>query len=178
MTFEEFVEIGKDWLKSGRLLWYVTGNISKENALSLVEKARAAFKLRPTDKEDLVDIRCVSIPSNHYYVYDIPVLDETNQNSCLVSYFEVAPELFDLKTKMLNEVMMQYFDEPFFNQLRTIEQLGYVVFSRVTSYRDILGVGFIVSSAEYSAEYCLNSLHKFLADYAEKIKSVTDDFFK
>ena len=34
---------------------------------------------------------------------------------------------------------MQYLDEPTFNQLRTIEQLGYVVFARNVSHRDVLG---------------------------------------
>ena len=34
---------------------------------------------------------------------------------------------------------MQYLDEPTFNQLRTIEQLGYVVFARKSDYRDVMG---------------------------------------
>jgi hypothetical protein len=32
-TFEDFVRMAGDWLKSGRLVWFVHGNIGKEAAL-------------------------------------------------------------------------------------------------------------------------------------------------
>ena len=35
-------------------------------------------------------------------------------------------------------------DEPTFNELRTIQQLGYVVFSRRSDYRDVMGAQFII----------------------------------
>jgi secreted Zn-dependent insulinase-like peptidase len=60
-TFEEFLDINAGWMKSGRLLWFVSGNMSKETAISLAEKTRKVFNLRPTEKEDLVDIRCISL---------------------------------------------------------------------------------------------------------------------
>jgi len=34
---------------------------------------------------------------------------------------------------------MQFMNEPFFNQLRTQQQLGYVVFSRAVNTRDVIG---------------------------------------
>jgi len=49
-----------------------------------------------------------------------------------------------MKKKLLNLITYQYLDEPTFNQLRTIEQLGYVVFTRQSSVRDVLGVWFLV----------------------------------
>jgi secreted Zn-dependent insulinase-like peptidase len=39
---------------------------------------------------------------------------------------------------------MQYLDEPTYNQLRTKEQLGYVVFTRRCDYRDVMGAQFII----------------------------------
>lgn len=36
-TFEDFVVQSKEWLKSGRFVWYITGNISKDSAISTVE---------------------------------------------------------------------------------------------------------------------------------------------
>src|SRR5690349_10314597 len=96
----------------------------------------------------------------------------------MLAYYECGPEVYDLKKKMIHEVLMQYFDEPFFNQLRTLEQLGYIVFCNISSYRDILGARFIVSSAKYSAEYCLNSLYQFLHEHKEKIRTITEEDFK
>lgn len=56
--------------------------------------------------------------------------DKENENSCLISYFEDKLEENDIKNKLIHEVVMKYLEEPTFNQLRTIEQLGYVVFAR------------------------------------------------
>jgi secreted Zn-dependent insulinase-like peptidase len=39
---------------------------------------------------------------------------------------------------------MQFLEEPTFNQLRTIEQLGYVVFARKCCYRGVHGTQFII----------------------------------
>jgi len=57
------VNVSRDWLKSGRTLWFVNGNISKDSSIQLVEKAREILVLRPVDKEDLVDVRCVALPA-------------------------------------------------------------------------------------------------------------------
>ena len=39
---------------------------------------------------------------------------------------------------------MQFMDEPTFNQLRTIEQLGYVVYSRNCIFRGVRGAKIVV----------------------------------
>lgn len=106
LTFEEFVVMASHWLKSGRLLWYVTGNLDKNAAIQTVEKARKAFSLIPADKDDLADIRCVALKNKSHYLFESSLEDKNNENSCLVAYFEGAPELLDLKTKMTHDVVM------------------------------------------------------------------------
>jgi secreted Zn-dependent insulinase-like peptidase len=79
---------------------------------------------------------------------------------------------------MLHQVTMQYLDEPTFNQLRTIEQLGYVVFARKSDYRDVMGTQFIIQSPKYSSEYIVNSLNTFLDNQREKVKTLSEEDFK
>jgi len=106
MTFEDFVKQEQTWLKSGRMLWYVTGNISKDASKAMVEKARSLFSLIPADKDDLADVRCVSFKPSAHYSYEVSLTDNDNENSCLLSYFELGPEMMDLKTKLTHEVVM------------------------------------------------------------------------
>jgi insulysin len=105
----------------------------------LVEKALEIISLRPVDKEELVDLRCVALSPKVTHLLEIPLADAENENSCVFSYFEAGVEGKDLRKKLIHRVVMQYLDEPTFNQLRTIEQLGYVVFARNCTYRDIMG---------------------------------------
>ena len=81
----------------------------------MVEKSRKIFNAKPVDKEELVDIRCIALQKGINYLMEIPLEDKTNENSCLITYFEVGLEGMDLRTKMLNEVIMTYMDEPTFN---------------------------------------------------------------
>lgn len=83
-----------------------------------------------------------------------------------------------MKKKLLNLITYQYLDEPTFNQLRTIEQLGYVVFTRQSSVRDVLGVWFLVQSPSKCCEHITGSFNKHIDDMQQKVKELTDDDFK
>jgi insulysin len=96
----------------------------------------------------------------------------------LITYFEAGLEGNDIRGKLLHQVVMQYLDEPTFNQLRTIEQLGYVVFARNCTYRDVMGAQFIIQSPKQSCEYIVNSLNTFLEKTREKVREITDEEFK
>lgn len=69
-------------------------------------------------------------------------------------------------------------DEPTFNQLRTIEQLGYVVFSRPSNLRDLNGLWFLVQSPSKSCEHIVNSLGDHLDTMRKKVKELSDEDFK
>ena len=86
-----------------------------------------------------MDVRCVALPAGKKLLLEMDLEDPTNENNCLISYFEVGLEGTDIRGKMLHTVVMQYLDEPTFNQLRTIEPLGYVVMARRSDYRDVMG---------------------------------------
>ena len=103
--------------------------------------------------------------------------DETNENNCLISYFEVGLEGMDLRRKLLTQVIMQYLDEPTFNQLRTNEQLGYVVLSRKVEFRDVMGAQFIIQSPKESSEYIVNSLNNFMNTMRERVQKMTNEEF-
>jgi len=49
----------------------------------------------------------------------MPLEDKTNENSCSLTYYEIEPIQGDLKQPLVNTVMMQYLNEPFFDDLRT-----------------------------------------------------------
>jgi len=59
--------------------------------------------------------------------------DKTNDNSATISYFQVGQfGKDDYRKSVCLQVLCQYLKEPFFDDLRTKQQLGYVVFSGIT----------------------------------------------
>lgn len=120
-------------------MWSVSGNYGHEQAIELVEKAKSRFNLSSIKIEDLADIRSMAVDAGHSFHVERSLVDTTNENSCAVTYYEVGIQGDSLKQKLTNNVVMQFLNEPFFNQLRTQQQLGYVVFSRAVNTRDVLG---------------------------------------
>ena len=136
----------KEWLKSGRSVWYVGGNYGHEEAIALVDSARGKLGLDTVQVEDLPDVRAIALESGTSFLIEDPLTDEKNENSCSTVYYEVGVYGDDLKTKLTNAIIMQYMDVPFFDDLRTKQQLGYVVAARVRSNRDVIGNIFLVQS--------------------------------
>ena len=69
-------------------------------------------------------------------------------------------------------------DEPTFNQLRTIEQLGYVVWARPISQRDINGAWMLVQSPEKGCAHIKESMNKHLENMRAKVAEMSDSDFK
>ena len=118
-----------------------------------------------------------SQPDNfHRLDFDVP--DATNDNSCLLSYFQYERALNDGgKTDLLNQVALQFFQEPTFDQLRTKEQLGYVVFSRPRSARDIISAWFLIQSPDKNCMHIRTRLDVHMAKMRTKVSEMTDETF-
>jgi secreted Zn-dependent insulinase-like peptidase len=114
--------------------------LSKDQAINLVEKAREILNPKTIAKEDLVDVRCIALPPGKNLLIKRET-SRTPQMRTIALFLTLKLDLRvpDIYTKMLHWVAMQFLDEPTFNQLRTIEQLGYVVVARKTDYRDVMG---------------------------------------
>jgi secreted Zn-dependent insulinase-like peptidase len=64
LSFSDFADFLQDWLKTGRMLWFAYGNISKAASISIVESVRGIFPLYPVVKEALNGCRCVELPES------------------------------------------------------------------------------------------------------------------
>lgn len=77
-------------MKSGRMVWFIYGNINDVAATKMFDEANATLKLQAAPKETLPDYRILSVPQqteNGNMRIDFPVQDESNENSCFMSYF-------------------------------------------------------------------------------------------
>jgi len=96
-------------------------------------------------RDELVDQRVALLPANTEHRLDFDVVDKTNENSAFVSYFQHGlVDAQDFRTIVLLKLTHQFLEEATFNQLRTIEQLGYVVFTRVSNFKDARGIQMLV----------------------------------
>ncbi|KAF9132143.1 Insulinase (Peptidase M16) [Mortierella sp. 14UC] len=123
----------------------VHGNMTTADALkagSIIEEGLAPKSLVPTE---LLSQRSHLLPENCKAVYKRDVPDPENVNSGLEYYLQIE-NAASKESRARIQIMAQIVNEPCFNQLRTKEQLGYLVFSGVRKQTGATGLRFILQS--------------------------------
>jgi len=182
LDFATFLKMSEKNLTSGKFEWYITGNLTPDEAISMTEKPEKVFKNIEGGKfqmlqhnNELVHIQPVDLEKNTTFNYVLHGHDKDNVNSCILSYFQKDEET--MRSKLLNELIFQYLQEPAFNQLRTKEQLGYIASGFNVPTRLVNGGGFIIQSDAGSPEFLIHRIDSFLETQKQKIADLTDEEF-
>lgn len=97
-----------------------------------------------------------------------------HRSSCIESYYQTG--LQDPRLNMLLELFSQIINESCYNQLRTKEQLGYIVFSGVRRSNGAQGFRVIVQS-ERHPDYLDSRIEAFLASLDQELQQLTAEEF-
>mmetsp|Transcript_9358 Transcript_9358/g.14192 ORF Transcript_9358/g.14192 Transcript_9358/m.14192 type:complete len:178 (-) Transcript_9358:267-800(-) len=126
----------------------------------------------------MVDLRCLQLEQGTSFLFEYPIEDTSNENSGCFVYYQLEPQKENVALFVLNYLVMSYLDEPFFDQLRTKQQLGYAVFCGASSNNDVLGCKFVIQAPKHSAEYCVHQINEFLVSMGETVKALSDEDFE
>ncbi|CAG8782773.1 45453_t:CDS:10 [Gigaspora margarita] len=156
---------------------FVHGNMSREEALDMIKILEDSFK--PCEeilKTQLVGNRTVCIPDGKKFVYSMDVPDEKEINSAIEYYVQVG-DVQDRELRAKLALIGQISDEPSFDQLRTKEQLGYLVWSMVEE-----GIGSmayrIVIQSEKDPIYLENRIEDFLTKLQTIIEEMSEENYE
>ncbi|KAG0165438.1 Insulinase (Peptidase M16) [Apophysomyces sp. BC1034] len=151
----------------------VHGNLKQEHAIKMLRTVEDILSPRPLIPSQLVGNRSISLPEGKSFVYQLPVRDRDDVNSAIEYYCQVC-DIADISLRAHLSLVAQIAQEPCFNQLRTKEQLGYVVFSCTRRHFGTLGLSFIVQS-ERDTVYLENRIEEFLDTLYQVITNLSDE---
>jgi insulysin len=141
------------------------GNWAYKDSLAVVEKVIAFRQLYPKSKallKGLVDL--TQEPTQVHFV------ECQHSDDAVVMYFQApSAQVEDIALTMLLE---QIISTPFFNQMRTERQLGYLVGSGYLPYNQHPGIALYIQSPNYSAEQLIAAMRQFLSEFSHAL----DDF--
>ncbi|KAK2997923.1 hypothetical protein RJ639_026079 [Escallonia herrerae] len=156
------------------------GNLLEEEAINISKIFRSYFLVQPLPSELRHKEYVMCLPLSADLIRDVEVKNKLEKNSVVELYFQIEPEVGTKLTKLkaLVDLFDEIIQEPLFNQLRTKEQLGYVVdcSPRVT-YR-ILGFCFRVQSSEYNPVYLQGRIDNFINGLEELLDGLDDESFE
>ncbi|KAF1891133.1 hypothetical protein Lal_00001272 [Lupinus albus] len=152
------------------------GNLSEEEAISISNIFKVNFQVDPLPIELRHAERVICLPSGANLVRDVSVKNKLEKNSVIELYFQIEQDVGveSTKLKALIDLFDEIVEEPLFNQLRTKEQLGYVVqcSPRIT-YR-VFGFCFCIQSSEYNPVYLQARVDNFIDGLEELLRIVSN----
>ncbi|KAI4229441.1 MAG: hypothetical protein L6R36_000895 [Xanthoria steineri] len=152
------------------------GNIHKEDALHITDLVESTLRPRTLPKSQWQIRRNLLLPPGSDFTYRHILGDKANVNHCIEYYLYVG-SLADhvLRAKLL--LLGQMTEEVGFDQLRTKEQLGYIVFTGAKFAATIMGYRVIIQS-EKPTSYLEERVNAFLSLFASRLDSMTQEAFE
>lgn len=158
------------WLGQHRLTMLVHGNITASGAAELGERARTM--LPPSADAPAVQPEVALLPGRSYR----HAMRISHNDSALLAYYQGANS--SLRERALYALTGRMLSAPYFSELRTREQLGYVVFARSHAVRDLPGLMLYVQSP--STDPALLQLYsdRFMTRHTQTLRELDESEFQ
>jgi len=150
----------------------VHGNLYKEDALKYSELIESILQPRSLPVAQFAVRRSLILPPGGKYVYSRSLKDPQNVNS-VIEYSLHVGDIEDRKLRVQLMLFSQLTEEPCFDNLRTKEQLGYIVFSG-TKFSPTTMLYRVLVQSERTAQYLESRINAFLSGYRETLEKMSD----
>eukprot|EP00253_Pinus_taeda_P035420 PITA_35420 len=170
ITFQTFIEC------------YISGNMtSKEAELLVQDIEESLFKGLVAPSKSLfpsqhVEKRIVRLDSGTNHYYPVEGLSEKDDNSALLHYIQLEQD--DSKMNVQLELFVLNAKQAAFQQLRSVEQLGYIVRLMTQNDSGVRGAQFIIQSTVKDPAQLDLRVEAFLKMFESKLYAMSDDEFK
>lgn len=172
LTLPDLVEYTGQLWKSGKGEALIQGNFIESEALTIVDQITSVLPFQPIPESD-VPPRIRSLPLPISKASSLPPIlyiaepNPSDANSCCnIMIQNMDPSE---KDHVLIEILGSIVREPFYNELRTKKQLGYIVSSGVRGLGDARSLTFIVQSSVATADSLTVEILNFLDSIEENI---------
>ena len=169
LTLEDLAVFAPKLFAKIQIIGLIHGNISRDDAVrfaGILERDLLADA--ETDTVPLPEVASLSDSTRR--VLDI---DVDNNNSANVLYFQGADE--EMPTRARYALLAQLMATPFYQDLRTDKQLGYVVFASPMPLLELPGIAFVVQSPVAGPEEIEAHIERFLGDYDDQVATLDDN---
>ncbi|KAG6546103.1 hypothetical protein Mapa_012509 [Marchantia paleacea] len=161
---------------------FISGNITSEdseNFLDHVEKSLTEgpiVRSQPPYSSQLMEQRVMRLEDGANFFHVVPGLNPEDENSALSLYLQIGLDKMDLD--LLTVLLVQLMYDGVFHQLRTVEQLGYVVSVSSTNHYGVTGIEFTIQSTSKDPQSLEARVEAFLEKYAATLQEMSDEEFQ
>ena len=172
ITFEDLVQFQQTFFEKIDIVGLSHGNVTKEDAQQVVnvikDKLVSRFKLSSVNHSRVVDLPLGS--------KTLIAIDLEHEDAAVALFKQAQGNSFTDKASMY--MLYQLLEAPFFHQLRTVEQLGYVVYASPYVNLNTPYIALIVESPGTSVSEILNRIDSFVHEFKSRINELTEVEFE
>lgn len=146
------------------------GNFKESEVLRMADLLDARLPIRKSPLTP--NEQTIRIPAGETWVYPFEVPDV---NSAIQIYYQAGPST--IRQAVMLDVIQQIIEKPFYHRLRTIEQLGYLVWSGHQESDKVDGFMFIIQSSVKSPAGLQSRIESFVSGFESKLENLDDQAF-
>lgn len=154
---------------------FAHGTLSQDEALGMCTLVQEAVEPTGLLESQIRPINSIVLPVGSNFVYERRLIDENFQNC--IEYSVFAGHCYDTSVRARLHMLAQIIDEPCFHQLRTIEQLSYVVCSDFVFIEAWAGWSILVQSKQ-SCVVLEDRINAFLNGFEQNLEHMDSESFK
>ncbi|VVB06044.1 unnamed protein product [Arabis nemorensis] len=161
---------------------YIAGNVQKNEAESMVKHTEDVLFndpkpiCRPLFPSQFLTSRVTELGTGLKYFYHQEGSNPSDENSALVHYIQIHQDDFAMNSKL--QLFGLIAKQATFNQLRTVEQLGYITSLSPCNYSGVYGLMFIIQSSVKGPGHIDSRVESVLKDLESKLYKISDEEFK
>ncbi|PIA15951.1 LuxS/MPP-like metallohydrolase [Coemansia reversa NRRL 1564] len=153
----------------------VVGNFNESDALNMIHMTEKVIKPKTMPSYLYSPTRVVDIKPGHY-IYRDQLQDKNEPNNAALVTIYCGPAN-SMKERLVINMLKRILYEPFFDQLRTREQLGYIVSSQSKNYASGKEMLMFLVQSESNPVYLTQRIDRFIRNFRKYILGYsTEDF--
>lgn len=165
ITFDDFTDFCNEILAQTYIQGTIFGNMSETDAKSQSSRLVAALDSLPYPKEEQFKIETINLPADHGPFY-VETKSKVQGNATLLA-IEATP--FSTDERAIQDIAMQAIKEPFYTNLRTRQQTGYIVYSDALEIQNHLFNLFAVQSNTHDPRDLLSRFELSIEEFIQEI---------
>ena len=147
------------------------GNLLPEDAIELAQVVEVGL-LNRAETSPEPRSRVVALPAGASFVRDLEI---DHSDSAITLYFQGEDK--SMQSRARSSLLVQIMSSPFYRELRTEKQLGYIVFVTGGTLLEVPGISFVIQSPVADPRELVVQIESFLQTQYESLRNMSDVAF-
>lgn len=179
ISFEELQNYTKNAREDFDVIGYSTGNSTKEQTQELANSIYKRFAGRLTPKEpQQIETKKLTAQKKHHYQFDSTSDDSVVLYTLIDTSKQASTTNKAIKEKAGFAILRKLISSPFYQELRTKQQLGYIVGAQDLSVRNTPILGLLIQSPNKDTITIIKAIETFLEEQRNRLHNLPEGEFE